>query len=68
MRTQYAYKAHNQQIDRYQAGNMTPADKPNKELMQSAIINDKKSLSKEPKSSHLNQPQQMVPAPTTNKL
>ena len=67
-RTRYSHKAHNQQIDRYQAGNKTLADNTNKELMQSVNINDKKSFSNEPKSYHLDQQQQMVPAPTVNKL
>ena len=36
--------------------------------MQSPVINDKKSSSNELKSSHLDQKQQMVPAPNTNRL
>ena len=66
--TRYACKAHNQQIDRYQAGNLMPADKVNKETKQSAVIKDKKSYSNEPISYHLDQKQQMVPVSTANKL
>ena len=65
-RTRYARKAHNQQIDRYEAGNTKPADK--KETHPKAITTDNKPLNNEPKSYHLDQLQQVTNVPNTNKL
>ena len=66
--TRYACKAHNQQIERYQAGNTTPADKGTKAKSQSASLSIQQNIANEPKSSHLDAMQQMVPASNTNKL
>ena len=68
MRTRYAHKAHNQQIDRYEAGNMKPADKKDQETHPKAITTNKKISNNEPKSYHMDQLQQMATVPTTNKL
>ena len=68
-RTRYARRAHNQQIERYQAGNITPADKANKTKSQSAPLSSiQQKSANEPKSSQLDALQQMVPASNTNKL
>ena len=66
--TRYARKAHNQQVERYQAGNITPADKANKAKLQSATSNIQQKVANKPKSYQLDQIQQMVPASNTNKL
>ena len=66
--TRYARKARNQQIDRYQAGNTTTADKANKAKQQLATSNIQQNYNKEPKSYHLYQIQQMVPVSNANKL
>ena len=66
--TQYACKAHNQQVERYQAGNTTPADEANKAKSQLATSNIQQKVANEPKSYQLDQMQQMVPASNTNKL
>ena len=67
-RTRYARRAHNQHIERYQAGNTTPADKVNKAKSQSAPLSIQQKTANEPKSSQLDALQQMVPASNTNKL
>ena len=67
-RTQYARKAHNQQIDRYQAGNIKLDDKKDQETHHKAITTDKEFLNNEPKSYHLDQLQQVANVPNTNKL
>ena len=66
--TRYACKAHNQQVERYQAGNITPADKANKAKSQLATSTIQQRSANEPKSSQLDAMQQMVPAFNTNKL
>ena len=67
-RTRYARRAHNQPIERYQAGNITSDDNATKAKSQSAPINIQQKTTNEPKSSHLDAMQQMVPASNTNKL
>ena len=67
-RTRYACKAHNQQIDRYQAGNTTTTDKVSKAKQKLATTNIQQKDNNEPKSYHLDQIQQMVPVPNANKL
>ena len=47
--TQYACKAHDQQVERYQADNTTPADKAKKAKQQSVTLVDKKVLIMNPK-------------------
>ena len=66
--TQYARKAHNQQIERYQAGNTTLADKTNTAKSQSVTSNIQQKVANETKSYQLDQKQQMVLAFNTNKL
>ena len=66
--TRHAHRAHNQQIEQYQAGIITPADKANKAKSQLATLNTKQKSANGPKSSQLDSMQQMVPAPNTNKL
>ena len=68
MRTRYAYKAHNQQIDRYQAGNVKLADEKDQETHPKAITTDKKFLNNEHKNYHLDQSQQVVSVSNTNNL
>ena len=67
-RTRYACKAHNQQIERYQAGNTIPAHKATEAKSQSAPLSIQQNIANEPKSSQLDAMQQMVPASNTNKL
>ena len=67
-RTQYARRAHNQQIERYQAGNTIPADRATKGKSQSAPLSIQQKTANEPKSFQLDTRQQMVPASNINKL
>ena len=66
--TRYACRAHNQQMERYQAGHTIPADKATKAKSQSTPLSIQQKTANEPKSSQLDAMQQMVPASNTNKL
>ena len=67
-RTRYARKAHNQPINRYQAGNPKPIDKTEQKLTQTTLAVDKTEPPNEPSSHHLDQLKDLVSTPTANKL
>ena len=48
--TRYAHKAHNKQVETYQAGNITPADKANKAKSQSATSNIQQKVANKSKN------------------
>ena len=67
-RTRYAWKAHTQPINRYQAGNPKPIDKKEQGLPQTTLAVNKIQPPNEPNSHHLHQLKDLVSTPTANKL
>ena len=67
-RTRYQCKAHNQPITKYQAGNLTPADKKKATVNNTTMARPNHINTNNVKSSQLDQVQPYAPAISDNKL